>query len=1379
MLLVQGKLCGNSVDQTVMANGLHAINAFLINKSCKTGESCPFPGYEGEIDNDNGRVTSYASMLNQCLAATDNFTTNCPGGGLSISDLEKIAEQQLGLTAAYEKISVAASASNQDRLAWLEQMLNQQMPVIVHVDYKLGVDPNFPVGQAGHYMVLVGLDGTNDSNTVYVVDPGVSLACNGNYSNGTTIISGTCDPPIPYTVKQFLQSWSSLRDPYGVLVLTASSPGCSLASAPLGIVAKSLASLAAGQVTVPYSASIVAQFGSGLYTWSLVPGQGILPPGIQLDPGSGILSGTPTAPGPYTFTVQVTDAGQNVASGVATINIGSVAGTLAITTPGNLQGATSGKPYTFPLSASGGVSPYHWSAGGLVCPNSIPGLDGICIADGGSIQGTPTTATNGAVSFSLQVTDSSIARQSVNKTVNLGVLPASLPPQVYSVTATPSTVVELGTSALTCSASDPQQSTLSYRWVVTGGNISGTGANVTWSAPSKPGGYTVTCTVTSGLGLSNSNSTLIQVSSSVLNSSIIPASGTASVTQFNVSGSGATPTHGVTATITLPNTTTATYHTTANSAGQYSFGPYIESMAGVYSEVDSDDQTAGKSLPFTWTVSPVNVPTVSSIFPTTMVPDGQAHLLNISGNNFQSGNVVQFKYTGTGWQNGLGNPPNITPPGQMSITMYPGTTNDTIYVRVCLSLSQVADANCSSGTQYVTVAATAPVLSVTPMNSPVSAASGSTDFNVSNAGTGMLSYSATVTTGSSWLSIASGATGGNSGTIAMSYSANTGGQRSGTIQVTASGASGSPATVSVTQAGVTTSNIRISENQGFDILLAPSQSEMDAWLASPYRDIGVYIGGCNASVAPPSGMKDSCGSFPAMVSSKPQNSNLTSDWVGHVSNSGWGIMPLWVGPQSSCITQNNNNNLIENTIITTASDLGAAEADAAAARASALGMGNSIVYYDMEAYSTGNTSCSATVGQFLSGWVNEMHVHGFQAGVYGAPYNVKDWTTTPDAVWMFYPDGVNTASDLDNVISGTWAQKRIHQYCAGSAQTCPSPAQQMYGGVTLGGYPNQGIDLDVEDGPVFSTTAVTGTAPTVTSINPTTMTANSTSNPNATQTLTIYGPNFQSGNVVQVQYTGVSWKDANGNPPSIGSGQMTISINPGTITDTIYVRVCRSASQETTSDCSSGTQSIAVTAQVLTPSISSIYPTTMTANGQDQQLTINGSSFQSGDYVQFKWTQGSGAGQWTTSLNTPSITSSVITVMMKPGTVTDTFNVRVCNSANSCAVAAQTIAVTAQVLTPSISSIYPTSMPADGAQHQLTIYGSNFASGNWVQVQYTGSNGWIDSLHNPPSVTPPSQMSINIGTGTTSDKIYVRVCESASQETTSTCSSGAQYITVN
>src|SRR5437867_1779533 len=63
-----------------------------------------------------------------------------------------------------------------------------------------------------------------------------------------------------------------------------------------------------------------------------------------------------------------------------------------------------------------------------------------------------------------------------------------------------------------------------------------------------------------------------------------------------------------------------------------------------------------------------------------------------------------------------------------------------------------------------------------------------------------MSYSATVSSGNSWLRITSGSSGGNSGTIGISYDADTGAQRSGTIVLTANGASGSPVTLTITQA---------------------------------------------------------------------------------------------------------------------------------------------------------------------------------------------------------------------------------------------------------------------------------------------------------------------------------------------------------------------------------------------------------------------------------------------------------------------------------------------------------------------------------------------------------------------------------------------------
>ncbi len=87
-----------------------------------------------------------------------------------------------------------------------------------------------------------------------------------------------------------------------------------------------------------------------------------------------------------------------------------------------------------------------------------------------------------------------------------------------------------------------------------------------------------------------------------------------------------------------------------------------------------------------------------------------------------------------------------------------------------------------------------PILSVTPTSASVSANAGFAIFNVNNTGGGTMNYSSSIVSGADWLSIASGGSGVNSGTMSVSYAANTGAQRSGTIVVTASGASGSSVT---------------------------------------------------------------------------------------------------------------------------------------------------------------------------------------------------------------------------------------------------------------------------------------------------------------------------------------------------------------------------------------------------------------------------------------------------------------------------------------------------------------------------------------------------------------------------------------------------------
>jgi hypothetical protein len=58
----------------------------------------------------------------------------------------------------------------------------------------------------------------------------------------------------------------------------------------------------------------------------------------------------------------------------------------------------------------------------------------------------------------------------------------------------------LGSLQVTCTASSPDGGELSYNWSASGGNISGTGAAVNWTAPGEVGMYDITVVVTDGQG---------------------------------------------------------------------------------------------------------------------------------------------------------------------------------------------------------------------------------------------------------------------------------------------------------------------------------------------------------------------------------------------------------------------------------------------------------------------------------------------------------------------------------------------------------------------------------------------------------------------------------------------------------------------------------------------------------------------------------------------------------------------------------------------------------------------------------------------------------------------------------------------------------------
>lgn len=77
---------------------------------------------------------------------------------------------------------------------------------------------------------------------------------------------------------------------------------------------------------------------------------------------------------------------------------------------------------------------------------------------------------------------------------------ANRAPTINSVIADADWTLPLGSIQVTCDASDRDGDQLSYEWTATGGDISGTGAVVNWTAPQEAGIYNVTVVVRDGYG---------------------------------------------------------------------------------------------------------------------------------------------------------------------------------------------------------------------------------------------------------------------------------------------------------------------------------------------------------------------------------------------------------------------------------------------------------------------------------------------------------------------------------------------------------------------------------------------------------------------------------------------------------------------------------------------------------------------------------------------------------------------------------------------------------------------------------------------------------------------------------------------------------------
>jgi hypothetical protein len=106
-----------------------------------------------------------------------------------------------------------------------------------------------------------------------------------------------------------------------------------------------------------YQQPLFVQNTVGTVTWTLTGGS--LPPGIGLASG-GLISGTATSNGTFTFTVQATDGSSPPQVATMQESIQMV-DPVKITSTATWPDACVNKPYSFAVLKSGGLAPFHWS----------------------------------------------------------------------------------------------------------------------------------------------------------------------------------------------------------------------------------------------------------------------------------------------------------------------------------------------------------------------------------------------------------------------------------------------------------------------------------------------------------------------------------------------------------------------------------------------------------------------------------------------------------------------------------------------------------------------------------------------------------------------------------------------------------------------------------------------------------------------------------------------------------------------------------------------------------------------------------------------------------------------------------------------------------
>lgn len=245
--------------------------------------------------------------------------------------------------------------------------------------YELGVDGR-TVYAAGVYSSIGG----QARNRIAALDLATGLATPWNPDAGGTVRALVLGGGSVYVGGSFASVGPTLQTNVAAISGDATLACPTVTLAP--------ASLPAVLVGASFSQALSASGGTAPYCWSLA---GTLPPGVSFDAGTATLSGTPSVPGTYAFTIAAT--GVNGCRGDQAYALQVTCPAMAVSPPLLPSGAV-GAPYAQTFFAGAGNAPLTWS----LASGSLPA--GLTLAPGtGVLSGTPSAA--GTSIFTVQVAD--------------------------------------------------------------------------------------------------------------------------------------------------------------------------------------------------------------------------------------------------------------------------------------------------------------------------------------------------------------------------------------------------------------------------------------------------------------------------------------------------------------------------------------------------------------------------------------------------------------------------------------------------------------------------------------------------------------------------------------------------------------------------------------------------------------------------------------------------------------------------------------------------------------------------------------------------------------------------------------------------------------